>query len=74
MKKADFAGAGVMLFIWVVAFVVPSSFEASLGEWSGFLMLALLAIGVWAGYQTRRELISEGKPAAGGTPRSRADP
>lgn len=76
MKKEDWAGAGVMLFFWMLAFVVPPFFAQGPGpSWTDFLSMALIFVGIWAGYQTRRELKAErAKSDASGTPVPRADP
>lgn len=55
MNKCDVTGAGVMLMIWVFAFLIQGAFEKQLGEAGGFLLLILGIIGVWFGIAVRKE-------------------
>lgn len=52
--KCEFGGAGVLLFFWAVAISVPQAFERELGEFTGFAILILGIVGIWAGLATRR--------------------
>ena len=43
-----------MFFFWIVAFIVEGVFDRQLGEAGGFVIIMLGIVGVWAGYETRK--------------------
>jgi hypothetical protein len=55
MKRCDWAGAGMVLFFWIIAFAIAGAFERELREYGGFLMLILGVTGIWAGYEVRNQ-------------------
>lgn len=54
--KCDLAGVGVMLMIWIFAFLIWSGFERQqLSEVGGFVLAILGIAGVWFGVNVRKQ-------------------
>lgn len=60
--KCQLAGAGMVLFFWVIGFVVEAAFEKELGLYAGFPLWAFLLVGIWFGYEVMQQCRKSGRP------------
>ena len=62
--KCQLAGAGMLLFVWVIGFVVRFAFEKEIGLYGGNVIGAFMVAGVVLGYATMRECRAKRPPSS----------